>query len=172
MKGKALALLPLVLLAVLTGCGESREEADALPPVEDRCPGGKTEPLDVQTVVEVARRHGITLYNDPQCQPDPTIVSTASNQLLWGPNTNVGEHREIDEREGFVSCMLGRGAELTPRVKRAPPEVRRIRYEGDEETHFRAFNVDCVIYPDSEHAEAQLTRLEQTMNELRDRAAR
>ena len=83
----------------------------------------------------------------------------------------MSTEKSTSAREGFHACSAA-VAELTPRIKRAPPEVERIRYEGDEETHFRVFNVDCLIYPDPEHAEEQLMRLEQTMNELRDRATR
>jgi hypothetical protein len=41
--------------------------------------------------------------------------------------------------------------------------VRRIKYEGDEETHLEIFNVSCAIYPNSpeqvDALEAALRRL-------------
>ena len=59
--------------------------------------------------------------------------------------------------------MLRAGSDLPRTAKRLPPEVRRIHYQGDEETHFSVFNVDCV----PPHGKEQLRRLQQTMDELR-----
>jgi hypothetical protein len=163
MRCRTQLLLISVGVFVLTGC-QGTPQADSRPPPEDRCRGGKTRPLDVLDVVRIARRHGITLHDDPQCIPEPSIVSQASNMLLYGPNTNGRQHEEINRREGDVTCML-----------RARPvfsaEVERGRFQA-EGTDFRVFNVHCVIYPDPERADEQLSRLEQTMNDLRRYATR
>ena len=76
------------------------------------------------------------------------------------------------QREGDVFCMLRAGSDLPRTAKRLPPEVRRIHYQGDEETHFSVFDVDCVVYPDPDHGKEQLRRLQQTMDELRKAAIR
>jgi hypothetical protein len=168
----------LLGLAAGTSCGGSAEPGsdggsptgsatvdDNLPPVEDRCPGGSTRPIAVETVIEVARRHGITLYDDPQCQTVPSIVRQASNIVRYGPNANIVDQDEISEREGDVRCEFER--ESAPALRRNPPAVERVHYATDEETYFTFLNVDCVIYPNPEDAETQLRRLQQTMDELR-----
>ena len=43
--------------------------------------------------------------------------------------------------------------------------MRRIKYEGDEETHLGIFNVDCTIYPDSPK---QVDALEAALRRLRN----
>lgn len=160
------AVIALGLL--LTSCGSNQSggspspsstQADDPPPKADRCRGGKTRPLEIGTVIDVARRHGITLYDDPQCVPDPIVVSQAANIILYGPNTNLHRQREIERREGSVSCFLS-AAPLFPRT------VERIHYRDDEETHFRLLNTECVIYPDPAKADEQLAQVQQMMNEL------
>ncbi len=162
----------ILVLALLTSCGSSAEpRSDGSPPTasttsdddapapQDRCPGGKTRPLTIRAVIEAARQHDITLYDDPACTPEPTIEREASNILLYGPHTNVAQQSEIEQREGFVICALS----ATPQFGST---VERIRYPGDEETNLRLLNVNCVIYPDPPSADEQLARLEQTMNDL------
>jgi len=168
----------LLVLAAGTSCGGSTESGsdggssigsttvdDDLPPPEDRCPGGSTRPLAVESVIEVAQRHGITLYDNPQCQTVPSVVRQASNILRYGPNANIVDQDEISEREGDVRCVFYRKSE--PAFRSHPPPVERIHYETDEETIFRFLNLRCVIYPDPEDAETQLRRLQQAMDELR-----
>jgi hypothetical protein len=152
-------------VCLLAACGEPDAAGDA-PSPKDRCRGGPTRPLDVQAVIDVGRRHGITLYRDPACIPDPTVVDQASNLLLYGPHTNVDDHDDIERREGAVTCLL-RAEPSSPRAEK----VERVRYPGDEETHFTLLNVDCIIYPEPDAAQEQLARLEQVMEELERRAS-
>jgi hypothetical protein len=149
----------------LVACGGGESRAGERPPPEQRCRGGKTRPLDLETVIEVGRRHGITLHSDPACQPDPTVVSQAANVVLYGPDANAEQENEITREEGAVTCMLREDA-----GPRAPKTVERVRYPGDEETHFKLLNVDCAIYPEPGNAEEQLARLQAAMAELEDRA--
>jgi hypothetical protein len=143
----------------------STETGDDNPPrPEERCRGGKTEPFDLKTVIDVARRHRIMLYPQPDCQPDPTIVSQAANILQYGPHQNYQHASEIQEREGAVTCLLRARPGLGPKT------VERNRYSGDEETHFSLHNIVCIIYPEPDKTDEQLLRLEKTMNELEDRA--
>ena len=100
------------------------------------------------------------LYPQPDCQPDPTIVSQAANILQYGPDQNYQHASEIKEREGAVTCLLRARPGLGPKT------VERNRYSGDEETHFSLLNVVCVIYPEPDHAEDQLMRLQEAMDEL------
>jgi hypothetical protein len=153
------------------GSGDSAPDSDGttttvgetgeLPPPSQRCRGGPTRPLELKEVIEAGRRHGITLYSDPSCQPDPTVVSQAANVLLYGPSANGDRDREITQVEGAVTCILREDAGPT-----APKTVERVRYPGDEETHFKLLNVDCVIYPEPDRAEEQLTRLQAAMDDL------
>ena len=146
-----------------TTAGETGEP----PPPGQRCRGGPTRPLELETVIETGRRHGITLYSDPACQPDPSVVSQAANVLLYGPDANDERENEITQAEGAVTCMLRADAGPT-----APKTVERVRYPGDEETHFKLLNVDCVIYPEPDKAEEQLTRLKAAMDDLREQAGK
>ncbi len=144
-----------------TNAGETGE----LPPAGQRCRGGPTRPLELETVIEVGRRQGITLYSDPACQPDPSVVSQAANVVLYGPDANAEREREITQEEGAVTCMLREAAGPA-----APKTVERVQYPGDEETHFKLLNVDCVIYPEPDKADEQLRRLQAAMDELRAEA--
>jgi hypothetical protein len=172
------SLLAVAMAAwALAACGGGESETGAagtttnaaetgeLPPPGQRCRGGPTRPLELEAVIEAARRHGITLYSDPACQPDPTVVSQAANVLLYGPEENADRESEITQAEGAVTCMLREDA-----GPMAPKTVERVRYPGDEETHFKLLNVDCVIYPEPDKAEEQLTRLRGAMDELREQA--
>ena len=143
----------------------SAAETGELPPPEQRCRGGKTRPLELETVIEVGRRHGITLHSDPACQPDPTVVSQAANVVLYGPDANAEREKEITQEEGAVTCLLRKNADPT-----AAQTVERVRYAGDEETHFKLLNVNCVIYPEPGNADEQLRRLQATMDELQEQA--
>jgi hypothetical protein len=142
-------------------------ESGELPPPDQRCRGGKTRPLELETVIEVGQRHGITLHSDPACQPDPTVVSQAANVVLYGPDASAEREREITQEEGAVTCMLREDAGPA-----AAETVERVRYPGDEETHFKLLNVDCVIYPEPENAEEQLRRLQATNSESKRRRTR
>jgi hypothetical protein len=167
------------LLVAGCGGGESEPEPGAagtttnagetgkLPPPGQRCRGAPTRPIELETVIAAGRRHGVTLYSDPACQPDPTVVSQAANVLIYGPDANADREREITEAEGAVTCMLREDAGPT-----APKTVERVRYRGDEETHFTLLNVDCVIYPEPDKADEQLTRLQAVMEDLRAQAAK
>lgn len=141
----------------------SETGTESEPQIPHPCPGGETRPLDIQTVIEIARRHGITLYSDPQCIGDPTVERQASNAIAYGPNKNVDRYDEITQREGHVTCLLY-----------AQPSrdqtVRRVRYPGEEETNFTLLNVLCVIYPEPANAKEQLRRLQETMDELQRRS--
>ncbi len=150
------ATVPFIAAFLLTACNDV-PKSDA-PPRSEHCPGGKTQPLGVQTVVAAGRRHGVTLYDDPQC-PDPTVVSQASNILLYGPHTNSPQGDEIQKREGDVTCSLFAR-------KTFSANVQRIHYPGDEQTEFRLLNVECFIFPDAAKENDQLRRLRDVMNDL------
>jgi hypothetical protein len=141
---------------LLTGCNDV-PKSDA-PPRNERCPGGKTQPLGLHTVVAASRRHGITFYTDPQCD-DPSVVSQAANILLYGPHTNSQHGDEIQEREGDVTCSL-----FARRTFSA--NVQRIHYPGDQQTEFRVLNVECFIFPDPAKEDDQVRRLSDVMNDL------
>jgi hypothetical protein len=70
-----------------SGAGTTTDDGETgdLPPPGLRCRGGPTRPLELETVIDVSRPHGVRLYSDPACQPDPTVVSQAANVLLYGP---------------------------------------------------------------------------------------
>jgi hypothetical protein len=168
-------LVAAIAACLLAACGTGESEPGSagttptvgetgqLPPPGQRCRGGPTRPLELETVIETGRRHGITLYSDPACQPDPTVLSQAANVLLYGPDANADRESEITQAEGAVTCILRKDAGPT-----AAKTVERVRYPGDEETHFTLLNVDCVIYPEPENADEQLRRLQAAMDQLRE----
>jgi len=129
-----------------------------------RCSGGTTRPLDIETVIEVGRRHEITLYSDPECSNPPGIVSQASNTILYGSDANTDRYDEITRQEGDVRCGLYSRS-------RGDAKVHRLHYADDVETRFTLHNVRCVIYPDEDHAKEQLRHLQEAMNELEQRAS-
>lgn len=92
-------------------------------------------------------------------------MSQAANVVLYGPDANSERESEIVREEGAVTCMLRENA-----GPRAAKIVERVRHPGDEETHFKLLNVDCVIYPEPQRAEAQLGRLQAAMAELQEKA--
>lgn len=87
-------LVAAIAACLLAGCGSGESESGSagttttagetneLPPPGQRCRGGPTRPLELKAVIETGRRHGITLYSDPACQPDPTVVSQGMAQLI------------------------------------------------------------------------------------------
>jgi hypothetical protein len=103
----------------------STAETGALPPPEQRCRGGKTRPLELETVIEVGRRHGITLHSDPACQPDPTVVSQAANVVLYGPDKNA-ERDHARRRRGHLLAS-GKCRPHSGEVRRACSVRRRRR---------------------------------------------
>jgi hypothetical protein len=154
--------MSLMTALTLTAC--SNVHMSDAPPRNERCPGGKTQPLELKTVISAARHHRISFYNDPQCA-DPTVVSQAANILLYGPHTNSQDGDAIQKREGDVTCLL-----------RARPEfssnVQRIQYRGDKKIEFRLLNLECFIFPDPQSRHTQLRRLSEALNDLRDTANR
>ena len=168
----------MAVACFLVACGGNQErgssaesstsnvtDTQGAPQIPHPCPGGKTRPLDIQTVTEVARRHGITLYANPQCTGDPTVVSEAANTVAYGPNKNVDRYDEITRREGDIACLL-----YAQPSGSGDKTVRLVHYPGDEETSFTLLNVVCVIYPEPDNAKEQLRRLQETMDELQERS--
>jgi hypothetical protein len=168
--------IAIFVLGLAPSCGNSAESRsvtsgsptgstseDDVPP-EARCAGGKTRPLSLENVIDAGRERGITLDDDPECT-DPTVARRASNIRFYGDKKNSDERDEIEKREGLVMCDLRAEPD-------SPPTVKRIRYSGDEETHFELLNVGCTIYPERASAEEQVRRLEQVMEDLAKNAQR
>ena len=157
------AAIPLAVAAAvfLTGCGTlsrgSTEGSNAPPASERRCPGGPARPITIDEVVAAAASHRIELHQDPTCA-DPNAVAQVANILMYGPHANRDEEDEIMPEQGDVTCFVT--AQVSGR------KVERVHYEGDVETSFRLANLECIIYPDEDHADEQLARLQATLDDL------
>jgi hypothetical protein len=87
-------------------------------------------------------------------------------QATFGNIRNSLENDRVTSTEGAILCELDRGGPVGPRQRRAT-RLRRIKYEGDQETHLGIFNVNCAIYPDSTE---QVDRLAAALLDLRSAA--
>jgi hypothetical protein len=148
----------LALVALMAGCGEQTQTDRALtePPP---CNPEQAGPISEATLKRVFARDGIHLYRDDRCEefrnpddppPDPKATPRNANapQATLRNSRNSRDYDHVVSTEGDIFCELYRGGSLEPGQKRAT-RLRRIKYEGDEETHLGIFNVDCAIYPES-----------------------
>lgn len=141
-------------MALLAGCtaGTTAEtktnRAIAEPPPCSAKPG---RPISEAKLRGVLAKRGIHLYRVDNCSwfrdPDrpnaPADPNTPVAMLgnLWD-ESRTDDYDRIVSAQGFIICSVWR--------KLAGGEkVERVKYEGDEETHLRALNISCAIYPDS-----------------------
>jgi hypothetical protein len=92
-------------------------------------------------------------------------VPGAPQATLGNVRTSL-EYDPVAASEGTIFCDLDRGGPIGSRQRRAT-RLRRIKYEGDEETHLGLFNVSCTIYPESG---GQIERLAAALLDLRTAA--
>ena len=153
------ALLALVLIGA--GCSSSSEETVAPVPVPpDRaCTGGETQPIQVSELVRVFRKHGLQMFDDPECG-EVTIQRRASNAPQFGAGAPLSDYDDVKQTQGYINCDL-----LALPVNPLQP-VERIKYEGDEETQFRFGNVLCFIYPHPDSEREQVERLRRAAADL------
>lgn len=158
---------------LLAGCAQEAEPDRAFtePPP---CNPEQGRPISEATLKAVLARHDIHLYRDDRCEtfrnpeappPDPGAPPHNPNapQATLGNTRNSLEYDRVVSAQGFILCELYRGGPVGARQRRAT-RVRRIKYEGDEETHLGIFNVSCSIYPDSPE---QIDALEAALRQLR-----
>lgn len=132
-----------------------------LPVPPDRaCPGGETQPVQVDELIRVFRMHGLQMFDDPECI-DPTSERHASNAPQFGPNPRrVDAFDDVKRAQGYVSCDL-----LASPVTPLQP-VKENRYPDEEETSFSFGNVQCIIYPGDASEKEQLERLRRAASDL------
>jgi hypothetical protein len=153
-----LAVVLAAAAALVSGCQSASEVAAPTPP--NPCPGGAVSPIQIDDLIRVFRQHGLTMFNDPACASS-TSERQASNEPIYGPGAQTGDHDAITASQGSVYCLLDKTA-----VRPLLP-VTENKYPTDQETSFDAGNVTCLIYPESDETEnEQLERLRAAMNAL------
>jgi hypothetical protein len=161
------------LMALQAGCGHQTQNDRALtePPP---CNPEQARPISETTLKAVLARSGIHLYRDDRCEefrnpdeppPDPKATPRNPNapQATLRNTRNSLDYDRVVSTEGDIFCELYRGGPLEPSQRRVT-RLRRIKYEGDEETHLGIFNVACAIYPESPD---QIDRLAAALLHLR-----
>ena len=151
--------IALASMALLAGCGQQQAETDRAASEPPPCNPERAAPISEATLKRIFARDGIHLYRDDRCAefrepdeppPDPSATPhnpNAPQATLRNSRSSI-EYDRVSSTEGDIFCELYRGHRLEPGQRRAT-RLRRIRYEGDEETHLSFFNVDCTIYPES-----------------------
>jgi hypothetical protein len=110
-------------------------------------------PVKPKELISVFRKHGVSLAREG-CSSRPSIAQASNMTTHY-----LSQEEAITKREGDVICHLEPGL--------IGPSVRRIRYEGEQETRLDALNVACAVYPsDDAHAEQQITRVLRALAEL------
>jgi hypothetical protein len=124
------------------------------------CVGGETGPLGEEAVSEALRAGGFSVFRDERgCGGAEDIAIELTNLLFDGPHENIEEHDEVTAREGHVLCSLrhrpiyGTGTKIDRRA-------------DGRATRFVLENLECSIYPDGDHAEAQVRSLEEALHSL------
>jgi hypothetical protein len=94
----------------------------------------------------VLARSGVHLYRDDRCEtfrnPNAPPRNPNAPQATLRNSRDSLEYDRIVSEEGDIFCSVERRDTFGAKLE-------RIKYEGDEETHLRALNVLCTIYPDS-----------------------
>jgi hypothetical protein len=139
-------------MALVTGCGEGKQAVRTLtePPP---CNPERGQPISEATLKAVLARSGVHLYRDDRCEtyrdpnaptPDPSAPPrnpNAPQATLRNSRDSLEYDRTVSD-EGDIFCEVERRDTFGAKLE-------RIKYEGEEETHLRALNVMCTIYPDS-----------------------
>lgn len=150
------ALLATVVAAT-AGCGggQSSGQGETTNPSPE-C-GTFGTPVSLNELVRIMRANGITLdVNQRRCDGREPTDPDATNA---GPSA-LEVDETVDRREGSVLCDVGsKGADRTT--------VTVTKYPTDVESHLRALNVLCTIYPyDAASEAAQIARLKSALEAL------
>jgi hypothetical protein len=145
----------LAVVAVLSGCAQGTETEEALTEPAP-CSRGQGRPISEASLKAVLARRGIQLRRDDRCE---TFRNPNTQRLdPRAPLATLRNGAESDDNDGVsiqgdIFCQV-------ERRKTFGPKLERLRYKGDEETHLRALNVLCTIYPDTpEQTDALATAL-------------
>jgi hypothetical protein len=132
----------------------------------DRC-GSRGKPVSVEELIQIFRRHGISLELDEETCMTPVkergrgYDPDATNA---GP-TGLSQPDQIEREEGHVMCTVGDAG--------VDHELVVNKYSTDTETSFVVHNVDCVLYPYSTAVEAeQVARVKKAMTAVGASVAR
>jgi hypothetical protein len=144
----------LAVVAVLSGCAQGTDTEEALTEPAP-CRPGQGRPISEATLKAVLARRGIQLRRDDRCE---TFRNPNTQRLdPRSPLATLRNGAESDDNDvsihGDIFCQV-------ERRRTFGPKLGRLRYEGDEETHLRALNVLCTIYPETpEQIDALATAL-------------
>jgi len=96
-----------VAIGVACGTQPGTQTLKTLPVPADRaCPGGQTEPVEVEELVRVFKRHQLEMFDDSEC-PNPASARHASNAPKFGPNPRRADaFDEVVRNQGYVGCDL------------------------------------------------------------------
>jgi hypothetical protein len=146
----------LAVVAVLSGCAQGTETEEALTEPAP-CSPGQGRPIREATLKAVLARRGIQLRRDDRCE---TFRNPNTQRLdPRSPLATLRNGAESDDNDGVVSIQGDIFCQVERR-KTFGPKLGRLRYKGDEETHLRALNVLCTIYPETpEQIDALATAL-------------
>jgi hypothetical protein len=151
--------VPLALMALLAGCGGGESDADRSSGTLSACTPGRGRPVSEATLKRVLAQRGIHLYRDDRCEtfrnPAGHLDTGAPVATLRNTKSSLDYNRVV-AAQGDIFCDIYPAG--------GKPEFRRIRYEGDEETHLDIANVSCAIYPE---APKQIDILEAGLRDLR-----
>jgi hypothetical protein len=135
----------LAVVALLSGCAQETEtehaQAEPAP-----CSPGQGRPISEATLRAVLARRGIQLRRDDRCE---TFRNPNTQRLdPRAPLATLRNRAEADQNDGVVSIQ----GDVFCQVERRNtfgPKLEPLKYESDEETHLRALNVLCTIYPET-----------------------
>jgi len=149
-------VVPLALMALVAGCG-GETHADHSSSTLPSCTPGQGRPISEAKLKRVLARRGIHLYRDDRCA---TFRNTAGRLDTGAPLATLRNTKSSVDYDRVVAAQGDIFCEVYPGGK---GQLRRIRYEGDEETHLDIANVNCAIYPE---APKQIDSLEAGLRSL------
>lgn len=134
----------------------------AAAPVEQRsCPQARPTPVTLQTLLRVAREHGLRLQHDQRCI-EPGVVTQASTFLPYD-RASILSSDVISQQQGEVTCLIRKSAQPGTQVLQTTT--------FNIGTRFDRLNVSCTVLPLNvdlypEISAEQVARVRATMQAL------
>jgi hypothetical protein len=144
---------------IAAGCGTTNDVQDQrLSPQQlARC-GSLGTPVTLTRLTRVFQAKGISLVIDESACRKP-LKERTSGRLIAATNlgpSGLTQNDDVERREGTVFCNIW------PKV--AERTVYVVKFSSDQETHVRALNVTCAVYPSAAKREAsQVARVRKAL---------